>query len=205
MRLHLSDTITVERAFSWVIGLAWFGFAFWAIRDGVLAESPVHVLFFALNLLIAALYFLRTDPVAYPVSNWSYIIALVGTFYVFAFQPGAGDLGHVGIATILMCLGAAIAIWAAVSLGKSFGIRPVLRSVRVSGPYRFVRHPLYAAYILMDIGEVVGHPTAWNCCIAVIGAALLFWRSYLEEAVLSHDPAYSRYRRMVRSRIVPLP
>lgn len=129
----------------------------------------------------------------------------MGTFYVFAFQPGSTDLGYPALAASLMCFGALIAIWAAMSLGRSFGIRPVLRSVRTGGPYRFVRHPLYAAYILMDIGEIVGHPTIGNCAVAICGASLLLWRASLGEAVLCHDPQYAKYKLRVKSKIFPVP
>ncbi len=187
-----------ENTLSRILAVAWFGFAVFAVREGVLLDSPVHVIFFTLNIPIAVLYAIRTSPKAYPKSYFPHVLALLGTFYVFGFDPTTVDRGWPVLATVLMCSAGLFAIWAAVSLGTSFGLRPVLREVKTDGPYRLVRHPLYCSYVVMDVAEVLGHPTFWNACIAVIGMGLLRWRAVEEERVLLVDAAYRTYRNRAR-------
>ncbi|HYA35787.1 MAG TPA: isoprenylcysteine carboxylmethyltransferase family protein [Candidatus Binataceae bacterium] len=59
------------------------------------------------------------------------------------------------IALVISCLGAAGEIWAAVSLGTSYS--PMLRVAKervvvTAGPYRWIRHPLYAFGLPMMAG-----------------------------------------------------
>jgi protein-S-isoprenylcysteine O-methyltransferase Ste14 len=74
----------------------------------------------------------------------------------------------------LSCLGMAGEIWSAVALGVSYS--PMLRvadeHVIVSaGPYRWIRHPLYAFWLPVTVGWGAA---AGNWLIVVSGAALVF-------------------------------
>jgi len=111
--------------------------------------------------------------------------------------------GNAPLGSVLLCAGAVLAIGAALSLGRSFGIRPVLRQVQTGGLYRAVRHPLYASYMVMDVGELVANLSFWNAGVAMFGAALFVWRAKLEEGVLCRDPAYAAYVKQVSARFVP--
>ena len=69
-----------------------------------------------------------------------------------AFEAGAA-IRWLGIA--LSCLGVAGEIWAAVALGSSYS--PTLRvsserALVTSGPYRWIRHPLYAFWMPVMVG-----------------------------------------------------
>src|SRR6516165_3592696 len=66
------------------------------------------------------------------------------------------------IATALMFLGMIIQISAKTVLWRSYGIVPANRGVKTGGPYRFVRHPMYAGYTLTHIGFLLGFPSLQN-------------------------------------------
>ncbi|MCA3178234.1 MAG: isoprenylcysteine carboxylmethyltransferase family protein [Burkholderiales bacterium] len=79
-------------------------------------------------------------------------------------------------------------------------------ALMTSGPYRWVRHPIYSAYLLMWGGIAVGVPTtvSWMA----LAAMYLWYRSaaLTEEAEISGSPngdAYKQYRRTT-GRFVPL-
>ena len=90
-----------------------------------------------------------------------------------------------------------------VSLGRSFGIVAANRGIRTGGPYRYVRHPLYSAYILTETGYLLENPSLRNWCLFGVVMAFQAVRIVEEERTLAEDPAYREYRRTVRSRVVP--
>lgn len=78
------------------------------------------------------------------------------------------------IGIVLSCFGMAGEIWAAVSLGASYS--PTLRIadervVVTAGPYRWIRHPLYAFWFPVMLGWGFA---ACNWFIVVSGSVLIF-------------------------------
>lgn len=78
------------------------------------------------------------------------------------------------IGILLACFGMAGEIWAAVSLGTSYS--PTLRIaddrvVVMAGPYRWIRHPLYAFWLPVAVGWGFA---ACNWFIVVSGSVLIF-------------------------------
>ncbi len=87
-------------------------------------------------------------------------------------------------------------------MGKSWrmGIDPSERtSLVITGPYAFVRHPIYALSSILMIATVLAVPTVLMMFIAVVHLALLQWEARREERHLSsiHGPQYDRYRATV--------
>lgn len=78
------------------------------------------------------------------------------------------------------------------------------QTVVSSGPYAWVRHPMYAAFVLMTIGTplLLG---AWSgLLVAPVLIVLVARRAVLEERTLSAELAgYAAYMRRVRYRLVP--
>lgn len=74
----------------------------------------------------------------------------------------------------------------------------------VHGPYRFVRHPGYAAtlFAMFSGGVALG---SWFAMLPVLGfAAMFFRRTLLEDRLLQAElPGYSEYASRVRSRLIP--
>ncbi len=63
------------------------------------------------------------------------------------------------------------------------------------GPYAVVRHPLYAAALLLAVGTVVAHPSLATLCLAVGLAAGIATKIRVEERALRAvcGDAYGRY------------
>jgi protein-S-isoprenylcysteine O-methyltransferase Ste14 len=77
--------------------------------------------------------------------------------------------------------------------------------VITTGPYRWVRHPGYAAAPLMILASGLGLGSWLATLIALAGVPLLMVRTRNEEAVLQRDlPGYADYAQQVRFRLVPL-
>lgn len=116
----------------------------------------------------------------------------------------AGRRRSAGLA--LLCGGAAIGIAGARALGPALTPRPTPRSgvaVRDHGPYRIVRHPVYAGVLASAAGWALLRRPAALVPLAGLGG-LLHAKALIEERLLEdRDPAYAAYRERVRFRIVP--
>ncbi len=109
------------------------------------------------------------------------------------------------LGVLLLLTGAAVFVWAARTLGGSFTAYPRPRpdgSLVEDGPYRFVRHPVYGAGVLVLLGY--GLLTSVVATAAVPAIVVLWWlKSSVEERHLAaRFPAYADYRRRVRRRIL---
>lgn len=102
-------------------------------------------------------------------------------------------------------LGAAcLLLWSTVTLGSSFAVLPAAIRCTATGPYAFVRHPIYAAYILWSLAFALAYPHPVVACAAALETAALCWRATLEEGLLRAAlPEYRGYCGRVRHRFVP--
>jgi len=111
--------------------------------------------------------------------------------------------GVVAGAAVFLVVMEVIAVYALVCLRCNFSIMPEARSVVSTGPYRYVRHPLYAAEIGAALAAVVPAPRLFSAAILPVFVGLQMVRSVLEERLLSRVlPAYDAYRRRTR-RLIP--
>jgi protein-S-isoprenylcysteine O-methyltransferase Ste14 len=73
-----------------------------------------------------------------------------------------------------------------------------------SGPYRIVRHPMYAAAIPLVVGIPLALGSYWGLAILFIGIPTLVWRIVEEEKVLRNQlSGYPDYTQKVRFRLLP--
>ena len=72
------------------------------------------------------------------------------------------------------------------------------------GPYRFVRHPLYASRIVLILGSALTLGSWIALVPAALNAVLLILRTSLEDRLLTTDlPGYREYAKHVPERLVP--
>jgi protein-S-isoprenylcysteine O-methyltransferase Ste14 len=78
------------------------------------------------------------------------------------------------------------------------------QTVISSGPYRVVRHPMYAAQVVMFPGFMAALGSWWGVGFAALIVVPLVLRIRNEEEVLTRDlPGYAEYCRRTRYRLVP--
>jgi protein-S-isoprenylcysteine O-methyltransferase Ste14 len=74
-----------------------------------------------------------------------------------------------------------------------------------TGPYGFVRHPLYLGCMLMMIGAPLLLGSIYSLAIALIGTILIAFRIVGEEKMLVEElEGYEDYRKRVKYRLIPL-
>lgn len=134
--------------------------------------------------------------------------ALLGLFAVLAPMT-RGDAPSLAVRVVAVALalsGACLALWAGVRLGPSF--TPFPRPVSAGrlcreGPYRWVRHPIYAAVIVMALGWALW----WQSLVAAMLVPVLFaffaFKARAEERWLATAyPEYGEYAKRVKA-LVP--
>jgi protein-S-isoprenylcysteine O-methyltransferase Ste14 len=109
-------------------------------------------------------------------------------------------VGIVGAA--LFACGLAIAIWARVYLGSNWGMPMSQRAepeLVTSGPYRFVRHPIYSGLLLAILGTALATSLVGLVAVVVFGAYFYFSGSVEERNLTATFPtAYPEYRRRTK-------
>jgi protein-S-isoprenylcysteine O-methyltransferase Ste14 len=78
------------------------------------------------------------------------------------------------------------------------------QSVVSTGPYRYVRHPMYASMFLFFPAAALLLGSWWGLLLCAVLLGLLVWRIPLEERMLENGLAgYEEYARKVRYRLIP--
>lgn len=104
---------------------------------------------------------------------------------------------------VLMGLGALAGMVTLLWLGKSFAIMPEARTLVTGGPYQYVRHPFYAAEIVIVLGMILQYQLPWSLLLGGAVIALQVVRSLYEERVLSQAfPEYEAYKARTK-RFIP--
>jgi protein-S-isoprenylcysteine O-methyltransferase Ste14 len=104
---------------------------------------------------------------------------------------------------IITMAGVAVQVAAKICLGRSFGIIAANRGVKVIGPYRLVRHPMYAGYMISYLGILLMVPSVVNAIIYFWVSTIHIIRIIREERILRQDPAYLEFASRVRYRLLP--
>jgi protein-S-isoprenylcysteine O-methyltransferase Ste14 len=176
-------------------------------------RPPIDVIHVAMGLstiafllLIAAVMILRTRPCDKANGLGPRISALIGTFLMYGvvlFPRRDLSLPLEMTSTALMLIGTVGAVVALSQLGRSFSIMAESRQLVTSGPYRFVRHPLYLTEGIATIGIFMQFASVWTVLILAVQIACQLRRIQNEETVLTANfPEYTTYSRNT-SRLIP--
>jgi protein-S-isoprenylcysteine O-methyltransferase Ste14 len=185
-----------------LLAVLWAVFAYRHVVAYVQTGHLSYVVFCVSETLQAALFVLRFRPATVSTRAADWIIAVGATFAPLFFVPHADGLGGSGQA--LVVAGALLQILGLLSLNRSFAIVPAKRRIRTGGMYRIVRHPVYAAYVIMFSGYVWANTTPWNVALYCLIVASNIARIANEEKHLGVDAEYRAYADRVRYRLVPL-
>jgi protein-S-isoprenylcysteine O-methyltransferase Ste14 len=177
---------------------AWANFAHWRSTG---QPSGLGTTF--LEGWVALMFLIRRPPRELSVRALAWIAAPIGSFAMLLARPTDGGLSHLDC-EILQFLGVLVALVSIGVLGRSFGIVAANRGVKTGGPYRLVRHPAYAGYLISYSAYVAENPSLANIGLLFLSTAFQFVRIREEERVLRGDAAYERYRASVRYRLIPL-
>lgn len=164
---------------------------------GVL-QLLAHVAGFAFVLLVTVAMALRLPPVARSAGLAPRAVALGGTLTLVGMPWVASQvempLGMAALSFGLLIAGHAFSCYALMHLGRALSIMAEARRLVTTGPYRFVRHPLYAAEALASLGILLQFWSVAAVALWLVHFGLQVGRMFYEEQVLRRAfPEYDAY------------
>jgi protein-S-isoprenylcysteine O-methyltransferase Ste14 len=159
------------------------------------------------HLMVLGIALARPAPKVRDYSIASSIAVGVAYIYPYAqviwLRWSPGDVAWPAAGLVLVTLAAGLSLVTLLTLGRLFGVRPALRGLATSGPYRFVRHPMYLSYVLADVGYNLQEWNSVTLLLVLVGWASLVYRIQAEERVLSQHAQWPAYVALVRYRLFP--
>lgn len=112
-----------------------------------------------------------------------------------------------GIGLAFFLLGLAVAVWARVYLGRNWGMPMTERTdpeLVTTGPYRYIRHPIYSGLILAMLGTAIALSFYGLIVVAVMGGYFIFSATAEERTMAARFPAtYPAYKASTKM-LIPL-
>lgn len=155
------------------------------------------------SVVLFVLFRRMTADISLKPADW--IVAVLGTTMPLLAVPAAhtSETSGLSILWALLALGGfALQISAKLTLRRSFGIVAANRGVKVAGPYRIVRHPMYAGYVMTHVGFLLHNPNLWNFSVYMLGFGFQVARILAEERVLLQDQGYRDFAAQTRYRLL---
>jgi len=177
-----------------------------AITADFVAGLGSRVALILFLILLMAFHLVRRRPVARARGLLPRLVALLGatlTLAMVLLERTPGSIAVNVASAVLILIGNYVSIVAVLSLGRSLSIMPEARKLVMTGPYRFVRHPLYAAEEIAILGAWLQF-MSWPATAILVGHFIIqLWRLSFEETVLRDSfPEYDAYARQT-ARLLP--
>jgi protein-S-isoprenylcysteine O-methyltransferase Ste14 len=129
-------------------------------------------------------------------------VSVVGVVVIAGVLRGGALAVHslvlAAIGALLFACGIGLAIWARLHLGRNWGMPMTQRAepeLVTSGPYRFVRHPIYSGLLTATLGTVLVNNLLGLVVVAVLVAYFYYCGTVEERNLAAVFPAaYPEYR-----------
>jgi protein-S-isoprenylcysteine O-methyltransferase Ste14 len=140
--------------------------------------------FFVLQIYFLAV---RSPSIARAAGAVPRACALLGAHLpvVIVLLPTGNSEGLRLASALVTMAGTAGSLYALMHLGKSFSVFPQARKLVTSGPYKFIRHPLYLFGELSVLGIALGYVQPWALLLAALSFLAQIPRMIFEEEILA--------------------
>jgi protein-S-isoprenylcysteine O-methyltransferase Ste14 len=122
------------------------------------------------------------------VTGWSFVAAQAALIVALAFVPSADHYPTAGwlgtAANIMFWTGVALAVTASAFLGRSLTATPVPTAgatLKTTGPYRWVRHPIYTGVVLIVVAMAVRSGNVLGLALGALTVAFFHRKAAWEE------------------------
>ena len=207
----LSKTSTYDRTMQ-LFGGIWFMLLALcvAIKIGSSLTDPWPSLLSSFCLatfyvLVALLIITRSPAKAQAEGLLPRIAAFVGSYlpWTITFFGKTDQALPNLMSTACVLIGTVLMLVTIRHLGRSFSLVPQARSVVQTGPYRWIKHPLYFAEEIVIVGVVLQYLTPVTVMVLLLHIGVQVCRILYEEDLLRRNcPEYSSYEAS-RWRLIP--
>jgi protein-S-isoprenylcysteine O-methyltransferase Ste14 len=156
-------------------------------------------------MLLALLIMTRSPAKAQADGLLPRIAAFVGTYlpWTITFFGKTDQALPNLLSTACVLIGTIMMLVTIRHLGRSFSLVPQARSVVQTGPYRWIKHPLYFSEQIAILGVVLQYLTPVTVIVFVLHIGVQVCRILYEEDLLRRNcPEYSSYETS-RWRLIP--
>jgi protein-S-isoprenylcysteine O-methyltransferase Ste14 len=168
-------------------------------------SSPINLLLLFSEGLVVVLVMLRRPANEISLKPMDWLLAFAATAGPLLVRPAhVHPIAPAAFAAVLMLTGILCQIACKLTLRRSFGLGPANRGLIIAGPYKFVRHPIYASYLVNQTGFLLFNPTAWNASVLAASLVVQIFRIAAEERLLAKDEGHAAFRKAVPYRLLPL-
>jgi protein-S-isoprenylcysteine O-methyltransferase len=184
------DAYTGAMAFVYIIYALWLALVVYLTDSalGVKREPETH-LGQSIGLLFAIIV--------------AFVLPHLPVFSFVNFAPVNAVASTLGV--VLCVAGMAFLVWARKHLGRNCSQTVAVKEgheLVTSGPYRYVRHPMYAGGLLAAIGSAITAGGVWVFTLIILGA-LFLWRVGAEDRLMERQfpNEYPDYKRRTKALI----
>lgn len=135
-------------------------------------------------------------------SAYAWLITLCGTVAPLLFRP-TDDVSDFWGATLLQVTGLIMQMHVFRMLNGRPGTVVGGGDITTVGLFRYVRHPIYLAFMLSQYGYVLNHTSIYNLFVLAFATCFQILRVNEEERLLRDDEAYQEYAKLARWRVIP--
>jgi protein-S-isoprenylcysteine O-methyltransferase Ste14 len=181
-------------------------FASFAVAN-IRSDDLINWVLVAMEGITAFMVLIRRRALSVSMRPSDWLLAFGGTMLPLLMRPVVGGeplfAGAALLATGLVIVGASISFLAKMSLNRRMAIAPANRGVQAKWAYAVVRHPMYAGYMVAQVGYLIHNPTWINAALYLCVWSLQGARILREERHLSLDDEYRAYMRQTPFRLIP--
>jgi protein-S-isoprenylcysteine O-methyltransferase Ste14 len=214
-------------AASSIIGLVVTGFTlFYPAGTFDYWQAWVFIATFTISTIVPSLYLARQNPAALQrrmhsgplaegrtVQKFIIVGVIVGLLAMMMLSAFDHRFGWSSVPAAVCVIGDVLIV-----IGLTLGMLVVVQNgyaaatVRVedgqqlasTGLYKLVRHPMYAASVILMVGMPLALGSYWGLLPLILGIVALVFRILDEEKLLTQDlGGYREYRQRVRYRLMP--
>jgi protein-S-isoprenylcysteine O-methyltransferase len=174
----------------------WLIRAFWLILVAYLTVSAIGV---------------KPDTQGHWIQSAGLAVAIIAAlllphlpiFHLLNFAPVNANASGIGV---MVCLaGMALLVWGRQCLGRNWSQTVSVKKgheLVTSGPYRYVRHPMYAGGLIACLGSAMAGGGAWIFLLIILGA-IFFWRVGAEDKLMAQQfpNQYPDYKKRTKALI----
>lgn len=198
------DIFPLDRIIAIIAVVPWIYLVYWrfAYVDFVfpVLVAQINNAFFIIGMVF------RRSPKRVTTDVRFWLVSFFSTYGTFGpafFAETGTPLVSLWISNGIAACALLLSVTSRVTLGRNVSIVPAQRNLVTTGPYAYIRHPIYTVVFLTYVSLNLQCFSIVNLAMTTTVFSLFMLKSLAEEAFLKKDTDYVAYMQKVRYRWIP--